>query len=135
MHTRKQTRIFAIFTAVLLVTPLLLAARLAPAREGLGTHQQLGLPPCTARVLLGIRCPACGMTTSWAHFMTGQWRQSAVTNLGGFLLAWMNLVTIGLCVTAAGNGRLPGESVLRIWSLAMIGIAVVTAAQWGWRVI
>jgi len=135
MLTPKRTRIFAIFTAATLAAPLLLAASLSPAKDGLGTHQQLGLPPCSTRVLLGIRCPACGMTTSWAHFMSGQWRQSAATNLGGFLLAWMNLATIGICLAAAGNGRLPSQPVVHVWSLALIGIAVVTASQWGWRVL
>ena len=32
----------------------------------MGTHQQLGLPPCNFVTLTGYPCPACGMTTSFA---------------------------------------------------------------------
>ena len=55
--------------AIGLLLPLGAAVRLQPAREGLGTHQQLGLPPCTFRVLFDRPCPSCGMSTSWAHLV------------------------------------------------------------------
>ena len=46
---------------------LLAVARwLEPAASGMGTHQQLGLPACTTVTLFNVRCPSCGMTTSWA---------------------------------------------------------------------
>jgi len=37
--------------------------------RGHGTHQQLGLPPCTFYVIFQRPCPACGMTTSWAWLL------------------------------------------------------------------
>src|SRR5690242_10680262 len=49
--------------AVMLAT----AWRLTPSPRGLGTHQQLGLAPCTVEQWFGMRCPSCGMTTAWAH--------------------------------------------------------------------
>ena len=51
---------------------LAVAAWLEPSPTGIGTHQQLGLPPCTFWMLFGRPCPTCGMTTSWAHLVRGQ---------------------------------------------------------------
>ena len=49
------------------LSPIGLARMLEPSREGVGTHQQLGLPPCTFLYLTTVPCPFCGMTTSWTH--------------------------------------------------------------------
>src|SRR5687768_15883893 len=43
---------------------LVVASMLQPDSRGMGTHEQLGMPPCTFLFLTGIRCPSCGMTTS-----------------------------------------------------------------------
>ncbi|QDT15838.1 DUF2752 domain-containing protein [Alienimonas californiensis] len=83
-----------------------LARSLTPSEAGLGTHQQLGLPPCTVRVLCGLPCPACGMTTSFAHFTRGQWAGSLSANSGGFLLALLCLGLIPILARAALTGRL-----------------------------
>jgi hypothetical protein len=71
----------------MLLALLATAAWLEPNSQGLGTHQQLGLPPCSIRMLFGIRCPACGMTTSWAHVMSANLPSAFGANVGGALLA------------------------------------------------
>src|SRR5262249_32861587 len=35
------------------------------------THRQLGLPPCSFLEVVGVPCPACGMTTSFSLLMHG----------------------------------------------------------------
>ncbi len=62
------------------------ARYLTPAQSGLGTHEQLGLPPCTAILLWGKPCPTCGMTTSWAWAMRGNLVEAARANVGGLML-------------------------------------------------
>lgn len=71
----KQRRIhLAIF---LLIVGLFATARiLTPNRQGFGTHTQLGLPPCPFHALTNHRCPTCGLTTSLAYLMDGQFTLS-----------------------------------------------------------
>lgn len=64
-----------------------LAIWLTPDPSGSGTHQQLGFPPCTIKSLFQIPCPTCGMTTSFAHFVRGEWSQAARANASGLILA------------------------------------------------
>lgn len=47
------------------------AAILTPDPSGVGTHTQLGLPPCGFLTLFGRPCPACGLTTALAHLARG----------------------------------------------------------------
>ncbi len=48
-----------------------IAFRLHPAPAGMGTHEQLGLPPCGFLQLTGIPCPSCGLTTAFSHIAHG----------------------------------------------------------------
>lgn len=45
---------------------LVLSAWLHPDARGFGTHQQLGLAPCSFHASTGIPCPGCGLTTAFA---------------------------------------------------------------------
>jgi hypothetical protein len=49
-----------------------IARVLTPSTSGVGTHTQLGLPSCGFLWLTGVPCPACGLTTCFAHLMHGQ---------------------------------------------------------------
>ena len=115
---------------------LVTAARLSPSPQGLGTHQQLGLPPCTFRVVFDNRCPACGMTTSWSHMVRGHVVDSLRANVGGALLAVMALVAAPLLLASALRGRWivrpPGE-----WAAVAItgSVLVVTMIDWTIRML
>ena len=60
----------------------------------LETHLQLGLPPCTFRVLTGLPCPSCGMTTSFSLLMHGDLENSLRANAVGTLLALFGLALV-----------------------------------------
>jgi hypothetical protein len=85
-------RLTLIVAGGVLIGLLATAAGLNPSPRGMGTHQQLGLPPCTVVQWFGIRCPACGMTTSWAHTVRGHVITAARTSAGGTLLAIVSMV-------------------------------------------
>lgn len=123
-------RIIVGFLALIPLTLLIIAGNLNPAERGLGTHQQLGLPPCSLRVLAGIRCPACGMTTSWSYFARGNWLASMSTNAGGFLLALFCVAMIVLAAQVVRCGRLPSPRVQSWLTIAGGGILVVTLVDW-----
>lgn len=59
------------FLAWLCVT--LVALFLKPSSHLHGTHQQLGLPPCPSVILFNRPCPGCGLTTSFAATVHGDW--------------------------------------------------------------
>lgn len=75
-----------------------LAAALVPDTRGFGTHRQLGLPECTFRMLFGQPCPGCGMTTSFAHFVRGQWGPSFLANPAGLLFAICCTALVPWCI-------------------------------------
>ncbi|WP_425616348.1 DUF2752 domain-containing protein [Anatilimnocola sp. NA78] len=114
---------------------LVTAAMLPPSQYGLGTHQSLGLPPCSFIVWFGIRCPACGMTTSWAHLMRGQVIQSAMANTGGCLLGMMAVLGTPWMLASGLRGRWLFGPLAAEWLLVSIGtIFAITTVQWLWRV-
>lgn len=119
-----------------LLSMLVIAARLSPSPDGMGTHQQLGLPPCTSVMWFNVRCPACGMTTSWSHLMHGQVVESALANTGGMLLAMLSMVLAPWMVVSGVRGRWWFGPLDPNWLLAGMGVVFfVTTVQWVGRLL
>lgn len=91
---------------LLLISSFGVALLLNPDPRGFGTHQQLGLPPCTFRLLFGYPCPGCGMTTCFAHFVRGQFREAVRANLVGTILASVSALLIPWSLWSLYRGRL-----------------------------
>lgn len=98
-------RIGLICLGVALFALLFLAAMLKPNPSGLGTHTQLGLPGCTMFTFTGIRCPGCGMTTSWAHTMNGDFASGIRANVGGVLLCLLSVAVFPSLLWMGIRGR------------------------------
>lgn len=64
-------RVLAGFIAICCFAVLIIAWRLAPSTQGVGTHRQLGLPACQWMVSFGRPCVTCGMTTAFSHMAHG----------------------------------------------------------------
>lgn len=107
------------------------AAWLTPSTAGMGTHQQLGLPPCTLVQLTGTRCPSCGMTTSWSHLMNGNVWGSLKANTAGCLLGLIALFLAPWMLSSAVLGRLtiaaPSDLVLIAITILVV---LVTLGDW-----
>jgi hypothetical protein len=93
-----------------LVAVFVIAVRLDPYDENgqpqfSATHQKLGLPPCNFRVITGIPCPSCGMTTSFTWLMHGRVDYSLQANAVGTLLAVFCLLLIPWGLACALWGR------------------------------
>lgn len=91
--TKMERYVFGIISCCLMIM-LGIAWFLEPAKSGIGTHQQLGLPPCTFFWVTGIPCPSCGMTTSFSHVMHGNLVSALRSNWPGALTAYCCLVYV-----------------------------------------
>src|SRR5262249_28776366 len=70
-----------------------------------GTHQQLGMPPCSFYLITGKTCPSCGMTTSFALFVRGDLLNSLRANFAGTLLAVFCVALIPWGIACLVKGR------------------------------
>ena len=124
-------RLLLVAWGVFLLAGFSLAVSLAPNPAGFGTHQQLGLPPCSFQPMFGIPCPSCGMTTSFSHFVRGQWLRAAAANLGGLLLAIVSMVMVPWSFWSAAQGEMVGIRDLDTWLAWGIGVlTAVTLLNW-----
>jgi hypothetical protein len=101
----REERIGLFALGLLLGILLLVAAWLTPDPTGQGTHTQLGLPGCTMFTVIGIRCPGCGMTTSWAHTLNGDIGNAIRANTGGLLLCLISMVASPALLWLAIRGK------------------------------
>ena len=129
-------RIALLVSALALLALLVGARTLTPDERGYGTHQQLGLPPCTFYMIFQRPCPACGMTTSWAWLLRGEIGHALAANAGGTLLAGLSLPGAVWLLVSALRGRWLGGRPSE-WVIAGIAavIGLVTAGQWVWRLL
>jgi hypothetical protein len=127
-------RLVALAVGGILLALLVTAWCLTPSPVGLGTHRQLGLPPCTILDWFGFRCPSCGMTTSWAYMTHGRPLAALQANAGGALLAIVAAVCGPWLTISAARGRWltrpPAD-----WLMVAVGAAIVgiTITQWTMR--
>ena len=94
-------------------TILSIALFLEPSTVGHGTHTQLGLNTCTFLAWTGIPCPMCGMTTTFALMVRGQWFSGVMTQPMGVVLF---LMTAGTAVTSVIELVYPMRIWARLWS-------------------
>ncbi|MFO1066641.1 MAG: DUF2752 domain-containing protein [Pirellulales bacterium] len=118
------------------LTVVLVTARmLQPSPFGYGTHQQLGLPPCTSLWLFGVRCPACGMTTSWSLLLRGRIADSFRVNAGGAILCLIAIGTVLVICYYLIAGRWSRRERLSLSYAILLTVALATAvSQWVARV-
>ena len=119
-----------------LVTVFVIAIRLKPDGRGFGTHQQLGLPPCTFRELTGVNCPHCGMTTCFANVVRGRMNDAWTANPAGIPLVVIFALGIPWCLYVAVSGRwLMTEEPFHWFIIISIGYLALALVIWGFRIL
>jgi hypothetical protein len=116
---------------LLLLSGFALAASLDPDPRGFGTHQRLGLPPCSFQILFGVNCPSCGSTTCFAHFVRGQWMSAMQSNSAAFILALVCAAMVPWSWYSVWSGRLwqiESPATTLMWLL--IGLCGLSLGQW-----
>jgi hypothetical protein len=110
---------------------LLVASRLAPAKEGFGSHQQLGFPPCSLLVVVGYPCPTCGMTTAFSHAVRGHLASAFHAQPAGLFLASAAVVAASLALSTMLTGRVWMVNWYRVsptW--IVLGLVLVVIGGW-----
>jgi hypothetical protein len=112
------------------------AAYLKPAVAGIGTHQQLGMAPCSLITMTGYPCPTCGMTTAFAWAIRGKFLASFAAQPVGFLLAILTAITAVQAVYVLSRGKMWTLNWYRTtpFRLAAFSVAVVLGG-WIYKVI
>jgi hypothetical protein len=124
----RRSRFLTAIVGVGLLAMLALASQLRPDPRGWGTHEQIGLPPCTFLTLFGKRCPACGMTTAWSNVMHGHLVEAARANTSGTVLAAVAMIAAAWALAVSIQGRRlawqPGETVVAAVAVGMSGLVL-----------
>ena len=127
-------RVLLALWSLFLIAGFAFAFSLVPDRRGFGTHQQLGLPPCSFRTMFGIFCPTCGGTTCFSHFVRGQWWLAIKANPAVFLLALFCADMIPWSWISIVKKRAVGfddPATFVAWGLVVF--CTLALLQWGWR--
>ena len=128
-------RLLAAGIALACLTVFAVAADLAPDPAGVGTVARLGMMPCGFLQRTGLPCAACGMTTSFDHFVRFEWLQSLWAQPMGFVLAALTGVTFWAAAYIAATGR-PAHRLLRRLPGARLLVLLVALGimAWGWKI-
>ena len=115
---------------------LIVAWFLSPSSEGLGTHQQLGLPECGWITAANLPCPTCGMTTAFSHAANGDLIGSFGAQPMGMLLAVGAAVTVVVGTYTAVTGSMLAPFLGGMFNTRVAWILVVLMLlAWIWKII
>ena len=129
-------RMIALSVSLACLGLLATAVMLPPNRAGVATHTALGFDDCQFLVTTGIPCPSCGMTTSFAWFVRGNFLASLYVQPMGTLLAAAAGMAFwgGLYIATTGKPvyrRLLAELPPVYYVIVPLGVAI---AAWAWKI-
>ncbi len=115
---------------------LILARLLSPSPRGVGTHEQLGLPPCFFLTLTGLPCPSCGLTTSFAHAARWHLYEALVAQPFGLLAFFLTILLIPLTCFLIYR-RVPWQRLLQAHAAdwVMYTLLVLYLLSWGYKLV
>lgn len=110
------------------------SAWLTPAAAGHGTHEGLGLPPCTWAQTFDKPCMTCGMTTAFAYAADGDLLDSVRTQPFGFLLSVLTASTAWGALHVALTGSMLGRAAQRVLNgRSLWGALALLLAAWAYK--
>jgi hypothetical protein len=113
-----------------------LAAWLKPDASGLGTHTELGLPPCGFYVVFHKPCPSCGMTTAFAWMMHGHPLKALKTQPAGVAVFLAAAFLLFYLPWAWWRGRPPVQILeTRGFLPVVLSLIAIILVVWGMRVL
>ena len=134
--TVSRNRLIGLMFAVVGIAILSVAASLAPAESGLGTHRSLGLPQCNWITMMDVPCPTCGMTTAFSNTVRGDWVSGfRAQPLGLVFCVIVAMAVVGglwTVVFGRGPGGLIAAAWNRWWTWGLVAFAVLA---WAWKIV
>lgn len=122
------------FVAAVCAAVLGVARYLPPDERGFGTHQQLGMPPCSFVLTTGLPCPTCGMTTAFSMIMHGRPWAGVMAQPAGALLCVAAVGLLGFSVYAAVTGRIVSINWERVGPVRIaLGTTLLFMLAWGFK--
>ena len=115
---------------------LIAASQLQPDSAGFGSHQQLGLPPCSLLVVVGYPCPTCGMTTAFTHAVRGQLVSAFHAQPAGLALAIGTVAAASLALSTLLTGRVWAVNWYRVsptW--VVFGVVLLVIGGWVYKLV
>ena len=109
----KSPRVVGFFLFLPTVVILIIASVLEPDPSGMGTHQQLGLSPCSFWLWFTIPCPMCGMTTTFSYMANVDILNAMRTQPFGVVLFLATLILMGIGFWDMVFGKKVHQSVFR----------------------
>ena len=117
------------------LTLLVVAWVLNPDSDGIGTHQQLGLPECGWIQAANLPCPSCGMTTAFSHAAHGDLVGSFVAQPMGMILALATAIAVVAGIHTAATGSMLGPFLGSFFGPRLLWIALALGAlAWIWKI-
>jgi len=106
---------------------------LSPDPRGYGTHEQLGFAPCGVTTWFGVRCPSCGMTTSFNRLSHGDLGGAFAANPGGALLGLAWFIAAPWLAISAWRGRWCGFEPQE-WQVMLVGCVILSVSIVDWLI-
>jgi hypothetical protein len=129
ISARDRTAYLAL--ALCSIITISLGRLLEPSADGLGTHEQMGLPPCPFFHFTGIPCPSCGLTTSFAHAARLNFYRSFIGQPFGLIAFCLALLSIPLSIYLA-RSRKPWSELIHIRGIKVLIYALVALFLLSW---
>lgn len=113
---------------------LSIAVYLTPSPTGMGTHEALGLPPCSFVLNAGLPCPTCGMTTAFSNVVRGRLWAAFLAQPAGMVLGFATIIGLGYAVYVAVAGWTLYVNWDRIGVRLVVGLGFLILAGWGFKI-
>lgn len=135
-------RLAAAVVLIISATPLLVAANLRASPDGVGTHEQLGLPPCGFYSAIRIPCATCGMTTAFSHAAHGRLLTAFAVQPAGAALALVSAaamaisayaLVVGMPLAPLGRAVTRFKPVAAAMALVLLAWIYKIVVMWAWH--
>jgi hypothetical protein len=129
-------RLVALAVLAAAVAAVVLLAAVQPDARGLGTHEQLGMAPCSWPAAAGMPCPTCGVTTAACHVVHLQPLAALRVQPFGAVLAVFGLWLAARALWSLLTATSYLDRLVRVRYVRFLVVSVLLLlASWGYKIL